>query len=400
MKRNVVICSKTGSLLAVLALVAMAIAGISSARGQDEAEAIHLKPYFAVHPLASPDFDALQHQSDANTGLKVFTYNITSTRQGSKGQKFTGMMVGNSPFTSKATSTETMQIVPVIVTIGSTVFDPTKANSCDAGKVALTQFQGSPLVLPADFKLNGVNVGTGQYSDAFTRASFWKPIVKNGGTYNNNLKVVTLKPIHYSQGSKGVIIVNQGCGPLGGLDFQTLMNDFEQTVIPKLQNSGQGVGPTTFPVFMLHNVVMYIGNSSQCCVLGFHGAFSSKGAVQTYSPFDYDTTKDFVNSNNIPLTDTYFAAHEINEWVNDPFGVNPTPAWGNVGQVQGCQNNLEVGDPLTGTNPINVKMKNGMTYELQELAFFSWFYGPPSIGTGGKFSDNGTFTSAQGACTN
>jgi hypothetical protein len=387
---------KTNNIFLVLALAALAFAGITSARGQDEI--IHLKTYFAVHPLADPDFNALQEQSNANTGLKVFTYHATSTRSGSKGQKFTGMMVGNSPFTSNATSTETMQIVPVIVTIGNTVFDPRKANGCDSGKVALKQFQGSPLVLPASFKLNGVNVGTEQYSDAFTRASFWKPIVKNGGTYNNNLKVVTLKPIHYSQGSKGVIIVNQGCGPLGGLDFQTLMNDFEKTVIPKLQNSGQGVGPTTFPVFMLHNVVMYIGNPNQCCVLGFHGAFNSKGAVQTYSPFDYDTTKDFVNNKNIPLTDTYFASHEINEWTNDPFGVNPTPAWGNVGQVQGCQNNLEVGDPLTGTNPINVKMSNGMTYELQELAFFSWFYGPPSIGTGGKFSDNGTFTAAQGAC--
>ena len=398
MNRTGLSSSKTGSIFVALALAALAIAGIATARGQDET--IHLKPYFAVHPLPNPDYQALQEQSDANVGLKVFTYHATSTRQGSKGQKFTGMMVGNSPFTSKATSTETMQIVPVIVKIGNTTFDPTKANSCDAGKVPLKQFQGSPLVLPANFTLNGVKVGTGQYSDAFTRASFWKPIVKNGGTYNNNLKVVTLKPIHYSQGSKGVIIVNQGCGPLGGLDFDTLVSDFENKVVPALQNSGQGVGPTTFPVFMLHNVVMYEGSVTNCCVLGFHDAFNSKGAVQTYSPFDYDTTKDFVNNNNIPLTDTYFAAHEINEWVNDPFGNNPTPAWGKIGQVTGCQNNLEVGDPLTGTNAINVKMSNGMTYELQELAFYSWFYGPPSIGAGGKFSDNGTFTSAQGACTN
>jgi hypothetical protein len=47
-----------------------------------------------------------------------------------------------------------------------------------------------------------------------------------------------------------------------------------------------------------------------------------------------------------------------------------------------------------------VKMSNGYTYHLQELAMYSWFYGPPSIGAGKKFSDDGTFTSAQGACTN
>ena len=29
---------------------------------------------------------------------------------------------------------------------------------------------------------------------------------------------------------------------------------------------------------------------------------------------------------------------------------NPTPKWGHIGQVSGCQSNLEVGDPLSGTN--------------------------------------------------
>jgi hypothetical protein len=41
-----------------------------------------------------------------------------------------------------------------------------------------------------------------------------------------------------------------------------------------------------------------------------------------------------------------------------------------------------------------VKMSNGYSYHLQELAFLSWFYnaqGDPSIGAGGKFSDHATF---------
>jgi hypothetical protein len=33
-------------------------------------------------------------------------------------------------------------------------------------------------------------------------------------------------------------------------------------------------------------------------------------------------------------------------------------------------------------------MSNGYTYSLQELAFFSWFFGAPSIGVNGWFSDN------------
>jgi hypothetical protein len=45
-------------------------------------------------------------------------------------------------------------------------------------------------------------------------------------------------------------------------------------------------------------------------------------------------------------------------------------------------------------------MPNGFTYHLQELAFFSWFYRQdPSTGVNGWYSDNGTFPSAQAACT-
>ena len=81
----------------------------------------------------------------------------------------------------------------------------------------------------------------------------------------------------------------------------------------------------------------------------------------------------------------------MGEFVNDPMLENLVPPWGNTGQVTGCQNNLEVGDPLTGNNVPPVTMPNGFTYNLQELAFFSWFYGAPSVGVNGWFSDNGTF---------
>jgi hypothetical protein len=82
--------------------------------------------------------------------------------------------------------------------------------------------------------------------------------------------------------------------------------------------------------------------------------------------------------------------------MDDPLGDNPTPAWGHVGQVGGCQNNLEVGDPLTGTQIPPVTMPNGFTYHLQELAFFSWFYGAPSMAVNNWFSDNNTFTTDAG----
>jgi hypothetical protein len=81
--------------------------------------------------------------------------------------------------------------------------------------------------------------------------------------------------------------------------------------------------------------------------------------------------------------------------MNDPLGSNATPPWGGIGQVAAgsCQDNFEVGDPLTGT--LFAIALNGYTYHMQELAFFSWFFNSPttaSLGAGGVFSSNGTFT--------
>jgi hypothetical protein len=99
----------------------------------------------------------------------------------------------------------------------------------------------------------------------------------------------------------------------------------------------------------------------------------------------------------VPIEDIHAWTHELGELLNDPFVSNATPAWGHIGQVGGCQNNLEVGDPLTGT-AFNLKY-NGFMYHPQELAFFDWFFRTPSKGTGGLYSFEGTFTSPQGACT-
>ena len=84
-------------------------------------------------------------------------------------------------------------------------------------------------------------------------------------------------------------------------------------------------------------------------------------------------------------------AHEVGEWADDPGVLNMVPLWGGIGQQSSCQDNLEVGDPLTG-NVITELMPNGFNYSLQELVFFSWFLGNnPSYGTGGKYSSNSTF---------
>lgn len=108
---------------------------------------------------------------------------------------------------------------------------------------------------------------------------------------------------------------------------------------------------------------------------------------------------DFETSGFFPpsFDDTVVLSHEVAEWMDDPLVNNATPSWGNIGQVSGCQGNLEVGDPLTPTNFPSVFL-NGYTYHLQELAFYSWFYGGASTGAGGKYSNNGTFNGDARLC--
>jgi hypothetical protein len=369
----------------------MLIALLPAAAAQDE---LSEKPLlFGVQPLQNPDMDLIQQQSEQGAGLKVWQYEVTSTRKGSSGKTYKGVMVGSDPFTTNGTTTTTVYVVPLIVQIGSETFDPTVADSsCLGGEVPVNVLKNSPMVQAThDFKMNGVDIGKAQYSDAFQRANFWAPVFSLGETYHHKLKykflpAVTIAPDpshSHLYPTSGLCIAQYGGIQKSFLDLLV------QLIIPGLWPLG--VSPSNLPVFMLYNTLMYGKTVNDCCIGGYHGAVGSP--VQTYSPFDFDSTGKF----GTPNQDVAIMSHEINEWQDDPLGNNPTPAWGHVGQVTGCQKNLEVGDPLSGTDYGVVKM-NGFNYHLQELAFFNWFYGGPSMGAGGLYSDNGTFTAAQGAC--
>jgi hypothetical protein len=180
------------------------------------------------------------------------------------------------------------------------------------------------------------------------------------------------------------------------VDFDVLFQQIFKNLL-----ASSGVSSSQFPIFLFYNTVMSASGSNDfkhCCILGFHAAITQHpdARLQTYSFIDFEASGLFIPA----ISDTSIAAHEVGEWMDDPFGNNPTPAWGHTGQVGACQNNLEVGDPLTATNIPPVTGANGFTYHLQELAFFSWFYGAPSIAANGWFSDNNTFTSDAGpVCT-
>ncbi|HET7247950.1 MAG TPA: hypothetical protein VFJ07_24295 [Streptosporangiaceae bacterium] len=365
------------------------------------AAAAHPAPISAKHLRAlydvgiHPGITAAQARASARAGTTVPEFTAT-VKVGTKSFKYT--IVGKNPAiqVSNASTTVNAVIVPLIMKFSNgDTWDPTKADSCDPGASALARTQNSPIVKAKATSFGGTSVGTVQVTNAFQRAEFWKYAQPTGinPTYGVKLAFKTLSPITINvPNAQRTAFSGTGCGNnlLGAANINWLDPFLQNTVIPSL--ASQGVGTNTFPIFLLHNFVEYIGNSSQCCVLGYHNTYNVTAGAQTYGLAMYDNSGAFLGSSDISAL-----SHEVGEWQDDPNTVNPTPAWGNIGQVSGCQANLEVGDPLSGTT-FNDAL-GGFTYHPQELAFFSWFYHQkPSLGIHGWYSDQGTFRTFAAPC--
>ena len=357
-----------------------------------------LTPFTTFIPAKNFSWEDANAAALTGAGLQIWTTTLNATKDG---KSYPVTMVGQDPSTSTVTTNIPTVIIPVIIKIGTTTFNPTAADTTcmvAPNNIPKTVFRQSPLFASHAFTMNGVNEGSTQYIDAFQRATF----ASRAATYHTKLAPITVKsPQTFTvpTGSGSVnptsAFGNGGCGPnhnpagvFGIMDINVFDPWVTGTALPKAQ-----VTPNQLAILLLYNVVMSPGSPTvtNCCILGYHGATAGPPNGQTYSPMEFDQTGIF----GAAVNDTSISAHEIGEWMDDPYGNNPTPTWGGIGQVGGCQGNLEVGDPLSGTLVPPVTMtSNHYMYHLQELAFRSWFYNSqtdPSIGAGGKFSNNGTF---------
>ena len=353
--------------------------------------------------------------------MPLWTFDVRARRDG---QHHQGAMVGTNPFNDPGTSRIPTRIVPLILRThaiasaidfntgivttvpGVVTIDPTHTdNTClqAPNNVPSRLFAQSPIFRSASFTFGGTYVGTTQYIDAFQRANFYNVLGSNLNDYH-----VLLNPVRTEE--DGVFLdvpANEGlaftdplffgppafCAPVQIIDINWLDSYINGTLLPRLAE--EGVGPSSLPIILIYNTVMGapVNDLNSCCILGYHSFAGQPVPTQTYSVIDFDLSQFLLGPG---FSDTAIASHEVGEWANDPYGVNEVPPWGHTGQVGSCQENLEVGDPLTGTTVAPVLMPNGFTYNLQEMAFFSWFFGGPSIGVNGWYSNNGTFTTDAG----
>jgi hypothetical protein len=255
----------------------------------------------------------------------------------------------------------------------------------------------SPLFQNVNYTAGGIDVGTSQFIDLFQRANFWNPYIQTNNPNYHLLFKATQAPAYTItvKANATAFSCNTGApGALASVDINTFdPNIIQGQLLPDLTSKGL-IDPSKIPVFLSYNVI-YGG------ALGYHFIWqsSSTAPVQVYGVSAYLDVGGPPVGGTIP-PDIEVLTHETAEFTDDPFVNNKTPAWGHTGQVDGCQANLEVGDPLTGQSQTTVAMPNGFTYTVTDLADFSWFYREvPSSAAAGFYTMLNFFSGPQGKCT-
>jgi hypothetical protein len=396
---------KHSSVLQAIVLAALALA--TPLAGQQKSESAHPKP------MTPEQRRKLLEHSDAAPGSvppPIWTYTVTASRDEND---YNGTAVGRSPYArGKTTTYIPTVIVPLIVTVKGLTNDPTAVltGSCaypetfdNSTPVELTVQSPVFTATTTDWIMDGQNIGPGQYIDAFRRAEFWSLV--QGSSYHTVLSPVTVAAAvtvpataidPTATTAQSPCLAADPTSPndqivLGSSDTGIFPPWLEGTLIPKLRTAGT-INSGELVYFLFYNVTF-------SDAYGYHTYLPAQGN-QTYAI-------SFFNGSQCCYPDIKTLAHEVGEWMDDPYPSgtqNLVPLWatrrdpddGTPLEGSKCSNLWEVGDPSSVFLFPGVPMPNGVTYNPQELTFFSWFYGAPSIAAGGQFSNNNTFTSDAG----
>jgi len=359
---------------AVLVALAAALAvGVGSA-GAAKAIAKADNPRFTTQGGVAPQFLA-----NART-IPHFTFQYTDP---SNGVTYPITMVGSDPRSGNVSTTVKTVIVPLKLNFVAAGQDTSAidalyypgyhatplTHSFDGGS-RVADVLNSPI-----FKsfTNPADMGgdTGQVGDTFMRAQFGKI----GTGYHVKLDNVKTFPTQVIDvpASKGVAY-NRAAAESAGKEAIAGIAD-DKWFSSRLQNllNALQVDPTTVPIFLTDNVMLYSGTYDNCCTIGYHGAgmpigngsgsangngnnpvqtfiYAAWSKPGTYSGFysDYSGTRSYPSPTR-GIADIHALSHEVAEWLDDPYVNNAVQPWLTPTAPQyGCTPVLETGDPVVG----------------------------------------------------
>jgi hypothetical protein len=314
------------------------------------------------------------------------------TWQGSfsyQGGTYPYTMIGSDPALGGTTYTS-VEIIPIdlqFVDSNGVLLSELNINTpmCNNSNTGVSLALNSPLFQNYPFYAGGTYLGTTQYTDAFQRANFNQA----SGSYHVLLGGVTVQPVQTisispANGSVAATAIADGCTSWGRVDFNFFDNTARSLV------SSLVVPSYVLPIFLVRNITFTL--SGRDYASGWHGSIGTTAGSPTYMVASYYDVEIYPNTN---FQDTFVLSHELAEWLDDPYGNNPTPGW--IGP-SGCQSNLEVGDPVYQDGFI--APLNAFNYHLTNLAFLSWFaQQSPSTAVNGWYTfTNGVFSNPATRC--
>jgi hypothetical protein len=240
-----------------------------------------------------------------------------------------------------------------------------------------------------------------QITDAVQRAEYWESAKSSWHTMLSP-SVKTARKMILNRGTYAFALNHDGtCCAFVLVDFNAFVNALFPSGVPDnttVIGAAEVAGDITtrdISSFLFPNTFLFEGNTSNCCILGFHSydvepGDASNGNLERRFVMNYSS---WISPNIFgpTFTDVTALSHEIAETFNDPFvasdGIhNVTPWW--LSPNGNCQNDLEDGDVIEGlpnaTFPITM---NGFTYHPQNEALLQWFqFQSPSDAFMGAYS--------------
>jgi len=239
----------------------------------------------------------------------------------------------------------------------------------------------------------GTEVGKTQFGDALQREELWQWAKPDGTNPGYHVYLNGSSPTSVSVTATGYPESQAGtCAGLGEIDIGHWSALLSNSIFPAL--AADGVSPTTFTIFLFKNVVLFDGNTGQCCLVGYRSILDNPAfgnALQSYARRRLRHHRPVSPASQTAAC----SAARVGAWMNNPFYINPTPAWGHIGTIKRCQTLLDADGPFFGSDyALDV---SGVDYHVQELPFWGWFF-DYDVGINGVYSTLGTLTSASTLC--